>query len=112
MQKSACIAGVIMLLPSLGLAQEINPHPGFYVGAGVGLENFLGTSTSIGGSVSGSLGFGIGALIAGYDFVGPRVEFEVAYGQAPLNANLPIGSFSTTGRQLQFMGKVLYDFFP
>ena len=41
-----------------------------------------------------------------------RVEVEVAYGQAPITAYLPIGTFSATGRQLQFMGKVLYDFFP
>jgi outer membrane protein OmpA-like peptidoglycan-associated protein len=100
------------LLPSLGLAQEINPQPGFYLGAGAGIENFLSTTTSIGGTVTGSVGFGLGALIAGYDFVGPRVEVEVAYGQAPITAYLPIGTFSATGRQLQFMGKVLYDFFP
>jgi hypothetical protein len=107
MKRSGCIAGALLLLPSLGFAQEINPQQGFYVGAGVGLETFLGTTTSIGGSVAGSVGFGLGALILGYDFVGPRVEVEVAYGQAPLTAYLPIGTFNGTGRQLQFMGKVL-----
>ena len=101
-----------MLLPSISVAQDFNPQPGFYLGAGAGLENFLGTTTSIGGTVTGSVGFGLGALIGGYDFVGPRVEVEVAYGQAPITAYLPIGTFSATGRQLQFMGKVLYDFFP
>jgi outer membrane protein OmpA-like peptidoglycan-associated protein len=112
MKKSVFMGGVLLLLPSLGLAQEINPQPGFYVGAGAGLENYLGTSTSIGGTVTGTVGFGIGALIAGYDFVGPRAELEVAYGQAPVTAYLPIGTFSATGRQLQFMAKGLYDFFP
>ena len=76
------------------------------------LKTFLNTTTSIGGTVTGGVGFGIGALIGGYDFVGPRVEVEVAYGQAPVTAYFPIGTFSATGRQLQFMGKVLYDFFP
>jgi outer membrane protein OmpA-like peptidoglycan-associated protein len=112
MKKTVCVAGALLLLPSLGFAQEINPQPGFYMGAGAGLENFLSTSTSIGGSVTGTVGFGIGALIGGYDFVGPRVELEVAYGQAPITAYLPNGTFSATGRQLQFMAKALYDFFP
>ena len=112
MKRSVCIAGALLLLPSIGVAQDINPQPGFYLGAGAGLENFLNTTTSIGGTVTGSVGFGLGALIGGYDFVGPRVEVEVAYGQAPITAYLPIGTFSATGRQLQFMAKVLYDFFP
>jgi outer membrane protein OmpA-like peptidoglycan-associated protein len=111
MKKAVC-TGALLLLPSLGFAQEINPQPGFYLGAGAGIENFLSTSTSIGGNVSGTIGFGVGALIAGYDFVGPRAELEIAYGQAPLTANLPIGRFTATGRQLQFMAKVLYDFLP
>src|SRR5215472_432271 len=111
MKKPVCVAATLLLFPSLGFAQEINPQPGFYMGAGAGIENFLSTTTSMGGNVSGTVGFGIGALIAGYDFVGPRAEFEVAYGQAPITANLPIGTFSATGRQLQFMAKGLYDFF-
>ena len=98
MKRSVCIAGALLLLPSISVAQDINPQPGFYIGAGAGLENFLGTTTSIGGSVTGSVGFGLGALIGGYDFVGPRVEVEVAYGQAPITAYLPIGTFSATGR--------------
>ena len=112
MKRSVYIAGALLMLPSMSVAQDINPQPGFYMGAGAGLENFLGTTTSRGGTVTGSPGFGLGALIGGYDFVGPRVEAEVAYGQAPVTAYLPNGTFSATGRQLQFMAKVLYDFFP
>ncbi len=112
MKKSVCVAGALLLLPSISVAQDFNPQPGFYLGAGAGLENHLNSTTSIGGSVTGDVGFGLGALIGGYDFVGPRVEMEVAYGQAPLTATLPIGTFSATGRQLQFMAKILYDFFP
>lgn len=112
MKKALCAAGVLMLLPSLGHAQEINPLPGFYLGAGAGIANFMNTSTNVGGLVQGSVGFGFGALIAGYDFVGPRVELEVGYGQVPITAYLPMGQFNVTGRQLQFMGKVMYDFSP
>jgi outer membrane protein OmpA-like peptidoglycan-associated protein len=101
-----------MLVPSISQAQEINPLPGFYMGAGIGIANFLNTSTNVGGLIQGSLGFGFGALIAGYDFVGPRVELEVGYGQVPITSYLPMGQANVTGRQLQFMGKVMYDFFP
>ena len=112
MKKALCAAAALALLPSVSQAQEFQPLPGFYVGAGVGGVQFLNTSTSIGGSVSSSLGFGFGALIGGYDFVGPRVELEIAYGQVPISANLPVGTFNVTGRQLQVMAKVLYDFLP
>jgi outer membrane protein OmpA-like peptidoglycan-associated protein len=113
MKKALAVAGVLAVLPSISHAQEINPFPGFYVGAGAGIEFWLNSSTSVGGSVTSQVGFGFGALIAGYDFVGPRVEVEVAYGQVPLTAALPnLGTFYVTGRQLQFMGKLLYDFFP
>ncbi|WP_428668428.1 OmpA family protein [Reyranella sp.] len=112
MKKSVYVAGALLLLPSISAAQDFNPQPGFYVGAGAGFENYLNSTSSVGGSITGGIGFGLGALIGGYDFVGPRVELEVAYGQAPITANLPNGTFYATGRQLQFMGKVLYDFFP
>jgi OOP family OmpA-OmpF porin len=112
MKKALCVAAALVLLPSVSQAQEFAPLPGFYVGAGVGGVQFLNTSTSIGGSVSSSIGFGFGALIGGYDFVGPRVEIEAAYGQVPIYANLPVGTFNVTGRQIHVMGKVLYDFLP
>ena len=103
MKRSVCFAGALLVLLSIGVAQDFNPNLGS-TWAGAGLENFLSTTTSIGGTVTGSVAFGLGALIGGYDFVGPRVEVEVAYGQAPVTAYLPIGMFSATGRQLQFTG--------
>jgi len=112
MKKALYAVGALVLLPSVGQAQEINPLPGFYLGAGAGIVNFMNTSTNVGGLIQGSVGFGFGALVAGYDFVGPRVELEVGYGQVPITAYLPMGQFNVTGRQIQFMGKVLYDFFP
>jgi outer membrane protein OmpA-like peptidoglycan-associated protein len=112
MRRLLCVAAALLLSPAIGNAQAINPEPGFYVGAGAGIAVPLNTTTSIGGSVTSTVGFGFGALVAGYDFVGPRVELEAGYGQAPITASLPIGTFSATARQLQFMAKVLYDFFP
>jgi OmpA-OmpF porin, OOP family len=111
MKKALGIMAAAMLLPSVGQAQEINPLPGFYVGAGGGLAWFLNSSTNIGGSVTSSTGWAVGGIV-GYDFVGPRIELEVAYGRVPISASLPIVSYSGTAGQLQVMGKVLYDFFP
>ncbi len=111
MKKAVCVVAAAILLPSAGHAQEINPLPGLYVGAGGGLAWFLNTSSSAGGSISSSTGWAVGGLV-GYDFVGPRIELEVAYGQVPITASLPIANFNGTAGQLQIMGKVLYDFFP
>src|SRR5258706_2929798 len=112
MKKAVGAAAALVLFPLVGQAQDIQPLPGFYVGAGVGLVKFLDTSTSIGGGVSSTVGFGFGALIGGYDFVGPRVELEAAYGQVNAYANIPLGQFNVTAHQIQVMSKVLYDFFP
>ena len=111
MKKAVCVVAAAILLPSAGHTQEINPLPGLYVGAGGGLAWFLNTSSSAGGSISSSTGWAVGGLV-GYDFVGPRIELEVAYGQVPITASLPIANFNGTAGQLQIMGKVLYDFFP
>jgi OOP family OmpA-OmpF porin len=111
MKKAVSVIAAAILLPSVGQAQEINPLPGFYIGAGGGLAWFLNTSTSVGGSITSSTGWGVGGLI-GYDFVGPRIELEVAYGRVPITASTPLANFTGTAGQLQIMGKVLYDFFP
>src|SRR5215218_2028133 len=112
MKKTVGVAAALTLFPVVGQAQDIQPLPGFYVGIGAGIVKFLDTSTSIGGGVSSTVGFGVGALIGGYDFVGPRVEVEAAYGQVNISANLPLGQFNPIGHQLHVMAKVLYDFFP
>ncbi len=55
-------------------------------------------------------------VVAGYDFVGPRVELEVGFGFIPFTANLAgtaaRSNFSGEAHQLHVMGKVLYDFIP
>jgi outer membrane protein OmpA-like peptidoglycan-associated protein len=112
MKKAVGAAAALVLFPLVGHAQDIQPLPGFYVGAGAGIVKTLNTSTSIGGDVSSSVGFGLGALIGGYDFVGPRVEVEAAYGQVNVYANLPLGQFNPVAHQIHVMAKVLYDFFP
>jgi OOP family OmpA-OmpF porin len=114
MKRTLGIVAAALLSPSVCLAQDINPLPGFYVGAGAGLALSLTNTTSIGGSVWSDVGFGVGALFGGYDFVGPRVEIEVIYGQVGVHASLPgvPQQLSATGRQIQVMAKALYDFFP
>jgi OOP family OmpA-OmpF porin len=115
MKKALYVAGALVLLPSIGHAQEFAPLPGFYIGAGVGGAWFLNNSTNIGGSFATTTGL-LADLVAGYDFVGPRVEVELGFGFIPFNATLANtvaqSNFSGVGHQVQLMGKVLYDFIP
>ena len=87
MRKALCVAGALVLLPSIGHAQEFAPLPGFYIGAGAGGAWYLPSSTTIGGTFSGTTGM-LADVVAGYDFVGPRVELEVGFGFIPFTANL------------------------
>ena len=49
---------------------------------------------------------------AGYDFVGPRAELEVGYGQISTNANIPGTAIVGKVGSLNVMANVLYDFMP
>src|SRR4051812_25782006 len=113
--RALCVAGAVIALPSAVSAQEFAPLPGFYIGAGAGGVWYLSSATSVGGSFSSTTGF-LADVVAGYDFVGPRVEMEVGFGFIPFSANLSAtaarSSFSGTAHQLHVMGKVLYDFIP
>ncbi len=115
MRKALCVAGALVLLPSIGHAQEFAPLPGFYIGAGAGGAWYLPSSTTIGGTFSGTTGM-LADVVAGYDFVGPRVELEVGFGFIPFTASLANtvaqSNFSGSAHQLQVMGKALYDFIP
>ena len=115
MKKALFVAGALVALPSMGHAQEFAPLPGFYIGAGAGAVWYLSSTTSIGGSFSSTTGF-LADVVAGYDFVGPRVELEVGFGFIPFTANLAgtaaASNFSGDAHQLHVMGKVLYDFIP
>jgi outer membrane protein OmpA-like peptidoglycan-associated protein len=115
MKKSLLVASALLAMPLGAQAQEFAPLPGFYIGAGAGGVWYLQSSTSIGGSFSSSTGF-LADVVAGYDFVGPRVELEVGFGFIPFTANLANtaaqSNFSGSAHQLHIMGKALYDFFP
>jgi len=96
-------------------AQEFNPFPGFYVGAGVGGAWFLTQTTTIGGDFNSTTGL-IADLVAGYDFVGPRFEVELGYGFIPFTATLANtaarSNFTGVGHQVHLMATALYDFMP
>ena len=115
MRKALCVAGALVLLPSISHAQEFAPLQGFYIGAGAGGAWYLPSSTTIGGTFSGTTGM-LADVVAGYDFVGPRVELEVGFGFIPFTANLAGTAaqlnFSGSAHQLQVMAKALYDFIP
>jgi outer membrane protein OmpA-like peptidoglycan-associated protein len=115
MRKSLFVAGALVAMPWTAQAQEFAPLPGFYIGAGAGAVWYLSSTTSIGGSFSSTTGF-LADVVAGYDFVGPRVELEVGFGFIPFTANLAgtaaRSNFSGDAHQLHVMGKVLYDFIP
>src|SRR5262249_15259672 len=101
------VATVLAAIPAAAGAQEINAQEGFYVGAG-GFANWFignqnGVSTSTGWAVSGR---------AGYDFVGPRAEVEVGYGEVPVSANIPGTAINNRVGALTAMANVLYDFMP
>ena len=87
MKKALFVAGALIALPSMGHAQEFTPVPGFYIGAGVGAAWYLDSRASVGGSFSSTTGL-LADIVAGYDFVGPRVELEVGFGFIPFTANL------------------------
>ncbi|MFO1159160.1 MAG: OmpA family protein [Reyranellaceae bacterium] len=115
MRQALCAAAALALLPSMASAQEFNPLPGFYVGAGVGGAWFLTQTTTIGGNFNSTTGL-IADLVAGYDFVGPRFEVELGYGFIPFTATLANtaarSNFNGVGHQVHLMGKALYDFMP
>ena len=115
MKKALFVAAALVALPSMGHTQEFAPLPGFYIGAGVGGAWYLNSSTSIGGQFSSTTGM-LADVVAGYDFVGPRVELEVGFGFIPFTATLANtvaqSNFSGSAHQLQVMGKALYDFIP
>jgi len=107
-KKALVIAGAIALLPFAGHAQSINAQQGFYIGAGGGVGWSIGTPPA---GVSTGTGWAAGGKL-GYDFVGPRIELEGAYGQIPTSANIPGTAINGKVGQLTAMANLLYDFFP
>jgi outer membrane protein OmpA-like peptidoglycan-associated protein len=87
-------------------AQEINAQPGFYVGAGGGA-----TWSIASGNNSTGTGWVVGGKV-GYDFVGPRFDVDVGYGQIPTNINIPGTALTNKAGQLTALANLSYDFFP
>src|ERR1700751_2759507 len=103
MKRQAFVFGVaIAWAPFATSAQEINSQPGFYVGAGGGITTPLSSpnnATGVGWVVGGK---------AGYDFVGPRVDVDVGYGQTPINLNIPGTALTNKAGQLAALANLSY----
>jgi outer membrane protein OmpA-like peptidoglycan-associated protein len=62
-------------------------------------------------AAGGNIGWLVGGQV-GYDFVGPRVQLDVGYGQLPLNFSLPGTALNGKAGQLTALVNLVYDFFP
>ena len=105
MKKFFAAAAFMALTPAAVQAQSINAQEGFYIGAGGGAAWFIGSTAG----VATSTGWAVGGK-AGYDFVGPRLELEVGYGEIPFSA--PAAGLSGQIGQGNLMVNLLYDFMP
>ncbi len=107
--KKLFVAGLVALAPIAAQAQTegFTPFQGFYVGFGGGADWAIGSKAG----VSTWTGWAVGGK-AGYDFIGPRVELEVGYGQVPTTANIPGTAIIGKVGQLTAMANILYDFMP
>jgi outer membrane protein OmpA-like peptidoglycan-associated protein len=106
--KKLLVAALLGIAPVTAQAQDIIPFQGFYVGVGGGAAWALGTPPT---GISTYTGWAIAGK-AGYDFVGPRAELEVGYGQIGTNANIPGTAIVGKVGSLNVMANVLYDFMP
>ena len=103
--KKLFAAALMVLAPASLQAQTINAQEGFYIGAGGGAAWFIGSTAG----VQTSTGWAVGGK-AGYDFVGPRLELEIGYGEIPFSA--PGVALSGQLGQGTVMANLLYDFMP
>src|SRR4051794_15758826 len=106
MKKICLVAALSAVLPFAVNAQTIDAQPGFYIGAGGGLDWLIGS-----GNASTGVGWAAGGTI-GYDFVGPRVSLDVGYGQVPLNVNFPGTAVNGKAGMLTAQANLSYDFMP
>jgi OmpA-OmpF porin, OOP family len=102
----------------LVLTQTANAQTqGFYTGIEGGLNwmtNFNANTNVMAAPVVGvtpQTGWAVGGVF-GYDFVGPRVEFETVYRYNPTNVSVPNTALGNQVGQLAFMVNALYDFMP
>ena len=105
--KAALVAVAASAISGAVQAQSINPQPGFYIGAGGGAAWEIGSTPN----ASTSTGWLAGGML-GYDFVGPRAELNIGYGQIPTSANIPGTAINGKVATLSGMLNLLYDFWP
>jgi outer membrane protein OmpA-like peptidoglycan-associated protein len=105
-KKIVVLGAVVAMAPAFSHAQEINAQPGFYIGAGGGITTPLSSPNSATG-----IGWVAGGKF-GYDFVGPRVDIDVGYGQTPTNVNIPGTALTNKAGQLTALANLSYDFMP
>ena len=106
MKKICLVAALSAVLPFAANAQTIDAQPGFYIGAGGGVDWLLGTSPG-----STGVGWAAGGTI-GYDFVGPRISLDVGYGQVPVGINIPNTAINGKAGMLAALVNLSYDFMP
>jgi outer membrane protein OmpA-like peptidoglycan-associated protein len=107
MKRIALVATALAAaVPFASQAEEINAQPGFYVGAGGGISTPLSGTNNVSG-----LGWVVGGKV-GYDFVGPRLDLDVGYGQTPLSVNIPGTAINNKVGQLTALVNLSYDFCP
>jgi OOP family OmpA-OmpF porin len=105
--KALLTAAAVLTMPGVVHAQSSTPFQGFYVGLEGGADWAIGSTAG----ASTWTGWAVGGK-AGYDFIGPRVELEVGYGQIPTTANIPGTAIIGKVGQLTAMANLLYDFMP
>jgi len=108
MKKSLMAAAAVLILPATVQAQSMfspgQSSPGFYIGPEGGLNWMLNSNNN-----NMNIGYAVGG-VAGYDFVGPRVELEGVFrsNYGYLNGTNINGRLN----QLGIMANLLYDFAP
>ncbi|MCX7365141.1 MAG: OmpA family protein [Alphaproteobacteria bacterium] len=113
MKKALIIAATSIALPMMAQAQTLQ-YPGFYIGAEGGLNWMFNTTANAPAfgttaTISPALGWQAGA-VAGYDFVGPRVELEGIYRNNQATGNVNGANFGINKDDIGVLGNIYYDF--
>ncbi|MBX9945282.1 MAG: OmpA family protein [Reyranella sp.] len=114
MKVALFAAAALVALPAAAQAQSLfapgPSNPGFYIGAEGGLNWLLNNN-----NYNMDLGYAVGG-VAGYDFVGPRIELEGVFRSNNGSGTANFGNVFSNVRgrieQLSVMANLLYDFFP
>ena len=111
MKKLIASAVALIVLPVVAQAQSLQ-YPGFYAGIEGGSNYMFQTNvpTPFGQStIYPNFGYSVGVM-AGYDFVGPRVELEGRYDNTKATVSGGSAVFGATKDNFTAMANVYYDF--